>query len=165
ATEELREKLGRAQRALNEALQFIARLPPLEQDAALHRQRVAQLHAIDHLMRLCTRLQTAPDVAPNRAAPEIAEAGDRMERLLKLVHQGLDDPASFEWLGALRQQRKDLSATADAVRARLLESNQIEGGLAHALELTDILRFIERSATHLQRVCRYLLAGRQAPVE
>ena len=163
--EELHGTLELAHEALNEALQFIARLPPLEPAENLHRQRVAQLHAIDHLLRLCNRLQTAPILADDRDSPEIIEAGDRMEALLHLIHEGIDNPASMEWLGELKQQRKDLSATADAVRARLLESDQLEGGFARALELTDILRFIERSATHLQRVCRYLLAGRQAPVE
>lgn len=164
-SEELRATLNRAQEALNEALQFIARLPPLESDGALHRQRVAQLHAIDHLFRLCNRLQTAPDMMEHRNVPEIAEVGDRMEKLLGLVHDGIDGKASPDWLGELKQQRKDLSAAADAVRTRLLESEQLEGGLARALELTDALRFIERSATHLQRVCRYLLAGRQASVQ
>ena len=161
----LRDTLQRAHDGLNDALQFIARLPPLENDPALHRQRVAQLHAIDHLLRLCGRLQTESDMAQQAESGEIAEVTGRMERLLELVHDGIDGKASLDWLEVLERKGVELAMAAQGVRARLLESDTMEGGLARALELTDALRTLERSATHVQRVCHYLLAGRQAPVE
>lgn len=161
----LRDTLQRAHEGLDEALQFIARLPPLEHDAALHRQRVAQLHAIDHLLRLCGRLQTESDMAQRDEGGEIADVRRRMERLLELVHDGIDGQASLDWLDVLERRRVELAVAAQAVRTRLLESDTMEGGLARALQLTDASRSLERSATHVQRVCHYLLAGRQAPVE
>lgn len=163
-TDALRDTLQRAQEALNDALQFIARLPPLEGDAALHRQRVAQLHTIDHLLRLCHRLQAAPELAVHRNVPEIAEVAERMEEILALVHDGIDGRASLDWLQVLEEKGKALSVATETVRARLLASDEMDGGLARALELTDALRSIERSATHVLRICHYLLAGRQAPV-
>lgn len=157
----LRDTLQRAHDGLDEALQFIARLPPLE-DAALHRQRVAQLHAIDHLLRLCGRLQTAPETA---SGEEIADVRAGMESMLALVHDGIDGRASLDWLNVLEDKGRALSIAAQGVRGRLLDSDHTEGGLARALLLADALRSLERSATHVQRACHYLLAGRQAPVE
>jgi len=160
-TDAVRDTLQRAHDGLNEALQFIARLPPLEHDVGLRGRRVAQLHAIDHLLRLCGRLQSTPDPEAGlsgEAAPEVLE---RMGRLLELVHDGIDGEASLDWQEVLERQSIELSVAAQAVRTRLLESGTPEGGLAHALQLTDALRSLERSAGHIQRVCHYLLAGRQ----
>lgn len=160
-TDALRDILQRANEGLNEALQFIARLPPLEHDAALHRQRVAQLHTIDHLLRLCGRLQTTADHASELEGGEGAEVLGRMDRLLALVHEGIDGKASLDWLDVLERQSAELSLAAQGVRARLLAADAHDGGLAHALELTDVLRSLERSASHMQRICQHLLAGRQ----
>lgn len=159
-----RDTLRHAQDALNEALQFIARLPPLEHEADLHRQRVAQLHAIDHLFRLCGRLQSAPDPGVFQDGEAIDDVRERMKRLLDLVHDGIDGQASLDWVTILEEQSVQLTVAAQIVRERLLESGSSDGGLARALQLTDALRSLERSAGHVQRVCHYLMAGRQAPV-
>lgn len=163
-TDALRDTLQRANEGLNEALQFIARLPPLEHDAALHRQRVAQLHAIDHLLRLCGRLQNTVHPVSDLEGGEGAEVLERMERLLDLVHDGIDGRASLDWLDVLERQNTELAVAAQGVRARLLEADAHDGKLAEALRLTDVLRLLERSASHVQRTCRHLLEGRQAPV-
>lgn len=160
--DDLRDTLQRAHEGLDEALQFIARLPPLEQDAALHQRRVAQLHTIDHLLRLCGRLQTAPDTAGDA---EIAEVRAGMETMLSLVHDGIDGRSSLDWLDVLKDKGMELTVAAQGVRTRLLASDAIDGGVARALQLADALRSLERSAMHVQRACHYLLAGRQAPVE
>lgn len=160
----MRDTIQRAVQALNEAMQFIARLPPLDHDAALHRQRVAQLHAVDHLMRLCGRLQHGVYPASGLVNEEGgAEVLERMDRLLDLVHDGIDGRASLDWLDILERQTMELAVAAQTVRSRLLEVEGREGGVAAALERTDLLRALERSATHVQRICRHLLAGRQAP--
>ncbi len=160
-----RDTLQRAQDGLNEALHFIAGLPPLESDESLHRQRVAQLHAIDHLLRLCGRLQADIQAEQRFDRSEIAEVTQHMESLLALVHEGIDGKASLDWLETLEKKREEVASAAHGVRTRLLESETIEGGLARALQLTDALRSLKRSAAHVQRVCHYLMAGRQAPVE
>ena len=163
--ETLSDTLTKAYEGLNEALQFIARLPPLENDAALHKQRVAQLHATDHLLRLCSRLQLGlQNVGPQHDAT-LADAKARMERILTLVHDGLDGQAEPDWQIELERKGVELSVASQGVRTRLLEANDIEGGLARALQLTDLLRSLERSAMHLQRVCFYLMEGRQTPVD
>jgi len=160
-----RDILQQAHDGLNEALQFIARLPPLEHEPALHRLRVAQLHAIDHLLRLHGRLQSAPGPAQHLDGAVVHEVRERMECLLELVHEGIKGEAPADWIEELGRQNVALTEAAHDVRARLLESESIEGGLARALQLTDVLRSLERSAGHVQRVCHYLLAGRQPPVE
>lgn len=156
--------LLRAHESLNEALQFIARLPPLEHDAGLHRQRVAQLHAIDHLLRLCGRLQTESALLQQDSDDDLAEVKGQMEGMLSLVHDGLDGRAEPDWLEALQRKGAELSVAAQGVRTRLLDSDSIEGGLSRALQLTDALRTLERSSTHVLRTCHYLMEGRQAPV-
>ncbi len=163
--EALRDTLRTAHDSLNKALQFIARLPPLENDPALHQQRVAQLHATDHLLRLCSRLQLEPEAVQPQQDATLADVRTRMARLLELVHEGLSGRAEPEWQIELKRKGSELSAAIQAVRTRLLESDSVEGGLAYALHLTDVLRSLERSAMHVQRVCHYLMEGRQAPVE
>ena len=158
----VRDTLQHVNDGLNEALQFIARLPPLDHDAGLHGQRVAQLHAIDHLLRLCGRLQNAPDPESCLSGDAAEEVLSRMTRLLDLVHDGIDGKASLDWQEVLERQSTELSGATQAMRTRLLDSDAPEGGVAGALQLTDALRSLERSAGHLQRVCHYLLAGRQA---
>lgn len=161
----LRETLGKAHDGLNEALQFIARLPPLENEANLHHQRVAQLHAIDHLLRLCGRLQTEAVTVSEEHQAALAEVKTRMERILALVHDGLDGRAEADWQEDLERKGIELSVASQGIRTRLLESDNTQVDLAHALQLTDSLRSLERSATHVLRVCHYLMEGRQAPVE
>ncbi|HLU79642.1 MAG TPA: Na/Pi symporter [Burkholderiaceae bacterium] len=160
----LREILLRAHESLNEALQFIARLPPLEHDPGLHRQRVAQLHAIDHLLRLCGRLQADSATLHADEDADLASVKQQMDGLLALVHAGLDGRAEPHWQEVLQRKGVELAVAAQGVRARLLESDRVDGGVAHALQLTDALRSLERSATHVLRTCHYLLEGRQAPV-
>lgn len=165
--DELRDTLKHAQDGLNEALQFIAKLSQQgDGDAALHQRRVAQLHAIDHLLRLCGRLQTETGLEPGAAEhTEIVDVRQRMEEVLALVHEGIDGDASLDWLDILERKVVELKVSTQRVRSRLLDSDATEGGLAYALQLTDFLRSLERSATHVQRVCHYLLAGRQEPVK
>ncbi len=163
--ETLKQILLRAHEGLNEALQFIARLPPLEHDPVLHRQRVAQLHAIDHLLRLCGRLQNESDLVHQGSEDDLAKVKEQMAQMLSLVHDGLDGRADPDWQDALQRKGATLSVAVQSVRARLLESDGIDGGLARALQLTDALRSLERASTHVLRVCHYLLEGRQAPVD
>jgi len=136
----------------------------LESDGGLQRQRVAQLHAVDHLLRLCGRLQNAPDPGAFPEHGPLSEVLDRMESLIALVHDGINGVASLDWLEILEQKSVGLTVAAEGVRARLLESDAIDGGVARALQLADALRSLERSAGHVQRVCHYLLAGRQEAV-
>src|SRR5690606_38972037 len=82
ADEGVRETLKQAYEGLNEALQFIARLPPLENDVHLHRQRVAQLHAIDHLLRFCGRLQTEPECPVQTEVESLTDVKAGMDRIL-----------------------------------------------------------------------------------
>jgi len=126
---------------------------------------VAQLHAIDHLLRFCGRLQTEPEYLIQNEVESLTDVKDRMDRILTLVHDGLDGRAPYEWLSELEFLGVELKVATQAVRSRLLESEHIEIGLAHALQVTDALRSLERSAVHVLRTCHYLMAGRQTPVD
>lgn len=159
------EVMERAHEALHATLQFIARLPPLEHEGALHRQRVAQLHATDHLLRLYGRLVGAGEAVQYVHDAALAEVREGLIRLLDLVHEGLDGRADPEWMETLGRRTEALSAVVREVRAQILNSDAIDGGLPRALQLTDALRWLERSVGHVQRICHYLLAGRQAPVD
>lgn len=160
-----RDTLERAHEGLNQALQFIARLPPLDQEVVLHNQRVAQLHAIDHLLRLYGRQLHAPDPAECFDDASVKGLRTEMEAILELVHNGLAGRLPGDWMIELQRQGEGLQDSIRQVRNQLLDSDNIEGGLARALQLTDGLRWLERAAGHVQRICHYLLAGRQTPVE
>ena len=163
--EAIRRAIQVATDELNQALHFIARLSSLEYDPSLHGRRVAQLHTIDHLLRLCARLQRAPELLPLDDSPEITEVLQRMERVVDLVHEGLYGRAPAEWLDLLHETVADVAQAVQVVRRQLLSAQAGESNLADALQTSDALRSMDRAAIHIERVCHYLLAGRQPSVE
>lgn len=164
-TDTARARLKDANDGLHEALQFIARLPPLDDDPGLHGRRVAQLHTIDHLLRWAGRLHNGPDPAIYQDQDAVAGVLERMEKILALVHDGISGRVPPDWITELQGHGDALAREVQAVRGHVLESGGDEGGVSRALQLTDALRALGRSAAHVERVCHYLVAGRQAPVE
>lgn len=149
--------------ALEQSYTFLSHLQLPADATALADQRMAQLHVIDHQLRLCNRiarLQTAPiafdsgiyhwAVQDNRNMLELAMGKDHMQDL----PQRLDEIAA---------QAARLDDMAHQVRHQILQQSQ-EGGTApaHALQTTDAFRWLARSGHHIWRICHYLALGRNA---
>ena len=157
------QKTSALRSALEQFYTFLSHLQLPADSTTLADQRMAQLHVIDHQLRLCNRiarLQTAPiafdsgiyhwAVQDNRNMLELAMGKDHMQDLA----QRLDEIAA---------QAARLDDMAHQVRHQILQQSQ-EGGTApaHALQTTDAFRWLARSGHHIWRICHYLALGRNA---
>lgn len=106
--------------------------PPIAEDEPLSKSRLAQMHAIDHLMRLQSRLDPPASMRQLLRSESMQPALTRSRDVLELAAAGLRGLARNEWretmehaaveLAALRQRerlvvlRKTVASSPRAVR-------------------------------------------------
>jgi phosphate:Na+ symporter len=153
--------------ALDAVQRFFARIPPIGDDAPLSQARVAQLHAIDHLTRLLSRLVPAPAVRKGFTAPPLLDAVDHCRRVLGLARAALLGRPPDDWPTEIGRLAEAVTAMRRDARLRVLQ--QTAGGgrsPAEALVLLDAVRWLERVSSHVARTIYYLAAEAAAlPVE
>jgi len=143
--------------ALERTQQFFSRIPPVVESEPLAQQRVAQMHVMDHLLRLEARLRPPPGVhrllADTRLQPVVARA----RIALDLGIAGLRGSAPADWLDTLGRQSQDLAALR--LRERPAVLGRTASGAsdpAHTLDVLDTMRWLERVGHHTWRICNYL---------
>lgn len=149
---EVKEALERTQR-------FFAKIPPVADDEPLSQARVAQLHAIDHLIRLLSRLNLSSETRQVLAQPMLRDALTQCREVLTLARQGLLDHLSVDWLAKMEQQAAALAKLRRDERLIILR--QTASGKQspfNALEALDAIRWLERVTYHTWRLCHYLAA-------
>jgi len=158
--------------ALERTQAFFAKIPPASEDEPLAASRVAQLHAIDHLTRLASRLAISEDLQRQLAQPQQRPAAEYLQQLLQLVRQGLLGRDVAGWQESVAEKAKALAALREAGRLDILQQTAVgrhsPGG---ALASLDALRWLERVGNHAWRAAHYLAAqpatgiGGALPVE
>lgn len=154
-------RLAQADRALEAVYGFVSRIQLPAGDVASGAERVAQLHAIDHLVRLRTRLGDLAAAGVDLSEPGYDWAIPSTRRIIELAQQGLADRN----LGRLLPQIEH-AAQALGELSRLRRREVLAGALpteqspAQALTRTDAIRWLERIGGHVSRVCHYLAQGR-----
>jgi len=154
ASESLLEPI---QDALERIQIFSAKIPPITEHAPLSVSRVAQMHAIDHLTRLCASLP--PRVGVRRAlAHEHLRGGLVIYReLLDLGKQGLRQTAPNDWVALIEKKSANLAELRRKERPAVLEQTASGGWGTHlALEVLDAMRWLDRVGYHAWRICYYL---------
>ncbi len=145
--------------ALDETQRFFARIPSPADDEALADTRVAQMHAVDHLLRLRSRLNPSGGVRRmlhhERLQPPVTIA----LRAVTTAAEGLNGMAPADWLSTLEQHAADLADLRRQDRLALLRQTSAAGGPLQALEATDAVRWLERIGYHAWRACTYLSHG------
>jgi len=155
------DRLAQADEALEAVYGFVSRIELPAGDAASSAERVAQLHAIDHLLRLRTRLGDLATAGVDLSEPAYGWALPNTRRIIDLAQQGLADRDLGRFLP---QIEREAQALGDLSRARRHEA--LAGALpsaqgpAQALTRTDAFRWLERIGGHVSRVCHYLSEGR-----
>lgn len=143
--------------ALDEIEHFFAKIPAASEDEPLLRLRAAQLHAIDHLMRLLARRQVPAVPEGILADPLIEEPMAHCRSALELAGAGLHGRGEPDWLSAVEGHAL---ALADFRRdQRLAIMRQTAGGSRgpfDAMTALDLVRWLERVAYHTWRICHYL---------
>ncbi len=154
------EDLKQIESVLDQAYEFVLRIPSGDDNALIAARISALLHAIDHMQRLRSRLQHPPATDLNDGRYE--EARTRASRLNTLAQQGLHDQASAGWLDQVQGESLALADLLSRVRSELLAVPQNHSDASRTLRITDTHRWFERSSLHIWRSSHYLQQARQA---
>jgi phosphate:Na+ symporter len=150
-------RLAELGKALDQVQQFFADIPPVAEDQPLSRTRVAQMHAMEHLVRLRSYFTPPPLLRQDGAndPPQVRAALGR--EILQLGTEGLQDCAPADWLERLEKSSRELSELHRQGRPAILR--QTAGGgqsPAMALDALDAMRWLDRVGYHTWRICNYL---------
>jgi len=145
------------EQALDQTQQFLARIPPVSENQPLSHSRLAQMHAIDHLMRLRPYLYP-PSVLGKRVAYEHLQTEIALcSEILEVSENGLRRRIPPEWLEILERKSLELSEMHQQGRAAVLRQTAAGNGEpALALNILDAMRWLNRAGYHAWRVCNYL---------
>lgn len=152
-----RQQLDEAARGFEEIQTFFARIPPGEGNAVFLQQRLALLHAMEHVQRLLQRLQ-APMLFPAaRQEPSCQRALAYSAEMLRLTRDGLAGQGGEAWQARLASDAEMLTTLYRDARAELLlRGGQGTEAADEALRLTETLRWLDRSSHHLWRIAHHL---------
>jgi phosphate:Na+ symporter len=137
--------------------EFFAQIPPVAEDEPLSQLRIAQMHAMDHLTRLQTRLTPPASVRRVLAEPRLQAAVTLTRAILEQGEAGLRGGAPDGWLTRVQHQASELAEVRRQERPLILQ--QTAGGAsapAQALEVLDAMRWLDRVGYHTWRLCNYL---------
>jgi phosphate:Na+ symporter len=156
--------LAQSKRLLDETFSFVSRISVPAGDQRFTAQRISQLHAIDHLMRLRNRLQEpmlSRDVIEREAcAPTL----NTLKKMIERAQIGLAEQSLEIELSSLASEADAITAQALEAREEVLRSNAA-GSPGHSsealLRMTDTLRWLERTAQHVWRISYYLQQERR----
>jgi phosphate:Na+ symporter len=143
--------------ALDRLQEFFPQIPPVAEDEPLSQLRIAQMHAMDHLTRLQTRLTPPASVRRVLADPRLQAAVTLTRAILEQGEAGLRGNAPDDWLTRVQQQASELEELRRKERPLILQ--QTAGGAsapAQALDVLDTMRWLDRVGYHTWRICNYL---------
>ncbi len=150
----------RIRQALQQTQNFFARIPATVEGESLLQPRLAQMHAIEHLQRLQTRLRVPRGLPAMLADARLQLAVAEGRQALRLAELGLRGTAPTNWLESLQHGAGVLTQLRHDMRLALLEQTAGgERGSEDALQRTDFIRWLERSAHHAWRTANYLSAA------
>ncbi|MDX9740677.1 MAG: Na/Pi symporter [Gammaproteobacteria bacterium] len=151
--ENLQQTLRQTHEALDRCFDFVSRIPlPGNDDFAS--RRIAQLHAIDHLIRFRERLIELDQVRSELGNPVYGEALAQNRHILALAIEGFAQP-DHAWLERMAADAAALTTLARRIRHGVLHDTGPDSA-ARALRVTDTFRRLERSGHHVWRICHYL---------
>jgi phosphate:Na+ symporter len=143
--------------ALERLQEFFPQIPALADDQPLSQQRVAQMHALDHLTRLQTHLTPPVGVRRVLDGPPLRPAVALAQAVLQLGEVGLRGDGPPDWAAQVERQALQLADFRRRERPVLLQ--QTAGGASgpvQALALLDAMRWLDRLGYHAWRISNYL---------
>jgi len=143
--------------ALDRLQEFFPKIPPVAEDEPLSQLRVEQLHAMDHLTRLQTRLSPPPGVRRVLNEARLQAALQLARAILEQGEAGLRGSAPDDWLPQVEQRASELVELRRKQRPEILQKTAGgDSAPAHALELLDAMRWLDRIGYHTWRICHHL---------
>ncbi|TFL15414.1 Na/Pi cotransporter family protein [Pusillimonas caeni] len=156
------EALRQMSQVLDEAYEFVARIQLPADDVRLNERRSAQLHAVDHLLRLLSRIRDVSDTGTDFHNPLYQEALTQARNMAMAAQEGLDRQASDDWTRELETGSAALAELLRQARRDLLAQPPAGGAAALILRTTDVYRWFERTGAHIWRASHYLALARDA---
>jgi len=147
------------QQSLEELFNFISRNQVEVADERLSEQRIAQLHAVDHLLRLNARTQGAFE-HKDAIDPSALELTAKYS--LEQVEQALayTDETQQTWVHHIEANAEKIRELTVESRKELLKHPDRVSTTRNILAKTETLRWLERSSHHIWRTCNYLVLGK-----
>jgi phosphate:Na+ symporter len=143
--------------ALERTQEFFARIPPLTEDEPLSHSRVSQLHAIDHLMRLQSRLDPPAGIRSMLLHERLQAAVAHCRQALRSGTAGLQAPDAVGWLDTVEKHATAMAELRRQQRPALFrETASGNWGPAQALEALDAMRWLDLITYHAWRICHHL---------
>jgi len=164
SADERHQHLPQIAQALHQAYGFVSRIELPAGDRVSASQRIAQLHAIDHLLRFRTRLEDLSHAHIDLTESAYHWALEDSRHILDLAQQGLSGQCLGDCLPQLELHAVSLTALSRQVRHDLLDDTAASPqNAAQVLAKTDTYRWLERTGHHIWRICFHLAQGRHAP--
>jgi phosphate:Na+ symporter len=159
-TSRIKTQTATLRAALEHTYEFLSHVHLPADNWTLAELRMAQLHVIDHQLRLCHRMERL-ERSPIDFASGVYHWA--VQNNLDMLSLALDakDSASSARLPDIEKQAASLEDMAHQVRNQVLQQNQESGTApAQALQTTDAFRWLARSGHHVWRICHYLKQAR-----
>ncbi|MBL8888684.1 MAG: Na/Pi cotransporter family protein [Planctomycetaceae bacterium] len=142
---------------IREIQEYLEHLPVAADDAAMIRERQEQLHALDHLLRLNSRLNPPFTLQQVFQDPLLLGAVAQCRRVLSLCRQGLSEPLSSDLTEELDRGAETLRRFREQRRLESInESAMGHRSPSSTLQLLDALRWLDRAAAHAAKISTYL---------
>lgn len=153
----------RVVQALDQIQEFSARIPAGAEELPLSTQRVGQLHAMDHLLRLQSRYHPPAGIRRKLGDPQMQPAVAITRQILELATVGLRATEDTEWLSTMETLSQRLTQLRQSDRPQILQQTALGDCRPDAaLWLLDAIRWTERIAHHTWRTCAYLVPHQEA---
>lgn len=150
--------------ALERTQQFMSEIPPLPAAEPMSQSRVAQLHAIDHLVRLQSHTQISPSLRQMLSHERLRPMRQSCLELIEFTIAGLQQRGPDDWLELGEQKARDLTAMRRQQRPSvLIQAASGDWGPDQALKMLDAMRWFERVGNHVWRISYYLSEERSMP--
>jgi len=153
-------ELVQAQQALDHTFDFVTRIQLSPGENVQAEQRIAQLHAIDHLLRLRHRLSDIAKANIDFANPVYQSAQQSSRSIIHLVQRALAEKALAPYLEEIDREAGNLTTFVHQARHEILQRVMPSSKALNTLHTTDIFRWMERTGLHICRICFYLAQGR-----
>lgn len=142
---------------IREIQEYLEQLPVSPDDTVMVRERVEQLHALDHLLRLTARLNPPFTLQQVFQDPLLSDAVAICGKALALSRESFNERLSPELATELAACAEHLRRFREERRLETIHESALgQRSPASTLQFLDSLRWLDRTAAHAAKISFYL---------